>query len=201
MSEYKCLIVFLIFFFLKCVTTSVRDHQKCSQCVVQVTEDNVKYGEYVQTLKFLFPTVASGNEINTVDQSLSPTTDDPTSYLVITTLSGESTTIPYNADQTILHLKEVVKQKLKAPSNKQSLLYNGIELKVLCIFFFKSTFNVLRLTETVDFMRLNCLVLFLLILSMITPATESERSVFDFFMVYILVWLVVHFRSFLCKQF
>ena len=114
---------------LRCVTRSVRDHQKCSQCDVQVTEDNMKYGEYVQTLKFLFPSVASGDEVNTGIQSLSPTTDDPTSYLVITTLSGESVTLPYNADQTIAHLKNVVEQELKAPFNKQSLLYNGIELK------------------------------------------------------------------------
>jgi hypothetical protein len=81
-------------------------------------------------LEFLFPTVAAGDEVNTAGQSLSPTDDESASHIVITTLSGECTTLPYNPDQAILDLKDIVEQELKTPRNKQSLLYNDIELKV-----------------------------------------------------------------------
>jgi hypothetical protein len=84
-------------------------------------------------LEFLFPTVVAGDEVNTAGQSLSPTDDESTSHIVITTLSGECTTLPYNPDQAILDLKDIVEQELKTPRNKQSLLYNEIELKVLFI--------------------------------------------------------------------
>ena len=107
----------------------MRDHHKCSECDVQVTEENVQYKQYVQTLEFLFPTVAVDDEVHTAGQSLDPT-DESESHIVITTLSGECTTIVYNPNQTILSLKDIVEQELKTPSNKQSLLYNDTELKV-----------------------------------------------------------------------
>ena len=111
----------------------MRGHHKCSQCPVQVTEDNEQFKQYVQTLEFLFPTVTAGDKVNAAGQSLDPTDDESTSHIVITTLSGECITLPYNPDQNILNLKDIVEQELKTPCNKQSLLYNNIELKVLCI--------------------------------------------------------------------
>ncbi len=111
----------------------MKDHQKCSQCGVQVTEDNEQYQQYVATLGFLFPTVAAVDDVNATGQSPGATNDELTSHIVITTLSGECTTLPYNPDQTILDLKGIVEQELKTPCNKQSLLYNDIELKVLYI--------------------------------------------------------------------
>ncbi|CAB4033393.1 Ubiquitin-60S ribosomal L40, partial [Paramuricea clavata] len=112
---------------LRCVTASVRDYRKCSQCDVQVTEDNKQYKQYVQTLEFLFPTVAVG-EVNTTGQCLSPT-DESTSHIVITTLSGECISIVYNLDQTIIDVKDIVEKKLKTPCKKQCLLYNDTELE------------------------------------------------------------------------
>ena len=103
----------------------MRDHHKCSQCEVHVTEDNEQYKQYVQTLEFLFPIVAASDDINAVSD---PTAHD--SHIVITTLSGESIVLLYNPNQTILSLKDIVEQQLKTPANKQSLLYNQVELKV-----------------------------------------------------------------------
>ena len=114
---------------LRCVTASLRDHQKCSQCDVKVEENNEKYEEYVQTLEFLFPTVTPFDETNTTGQTLDLTDDESEFHIVVTTLSGESTTLQYDPDQTVLDLKSVVEQELKTPCNKQSLLYNEIELK------------------------------------------------------------------------
>lgn len=110
-------------------------HQKCSQCDAQVKEDNEQYKHYVETLEFLFPTFSGHDEINTAGQSVSPAVEDSTSHIVITTLSGECTTIMYNPDQTIMELKNNVEQELKTPSNKQSLLYNDTELKVFSTVF------------------------------------------------------------------
>ena len=103
----------------------MRDHHKCSQCDVQVTEDNDQYKQYVQTLEFLFPIVAASDDVNAVSDQ---TAHD--SHIVITTLSGESIVLVYNPNQTILSLKDIVEQQLKTPANKQSLLYNEVELKV-----------------------------------------------------------------------
>ena len=107
----------------------MRDDHKCSECDVQVTEDNEQYMQYVQTLEFLFPTFAGGDEVNTAGQSVSPT-DDESTYIVITTLSGERISIVYNPDQTIIDVKDIVEQKLKTPCRKQCLLYNDTELEV-----------------------------------------------------------------------
>ena len=110
----------------------MKDKKKCSQCEAQVKEDNEQYKNYVETLEFLFPTLSGHDEIDAAGQSISPTAEDSISHIVITTLSGECTTIIYDPDQTIVELKDKVEQELKTPSNKQSLLYNDIEMKV-CI--------------------------------------------------------------------
>ena len=103
----------------------MRDHHKCSQCDVQVTEDNVQYKQYVQTLEFLFPTVAAGDKVNTAGQPVNLSDE-----IVITTLSGDCTRIVHNPDQSILSLKDIIEQELKVPQNKQRLIYNNKELKV-----------------------------------------------------------------------
>lgn len=148
--HYLPLFKYDICLFLQCVTASVKDHQKCSQCDAKVKEDNEQYKQYVQTLEFLFPTLSVHDKINIVGQSASPTVKDSTSHIVIATLSGDCTTIIYNPDQTILELKDTVEQKLKTPSNKQSLLYNDIELKVQ-----KMNFN---LAESVQHVYCECMV-------------------------------------------
>ena len=102
----------------------------------------------METLEFLFPTLSGQDEADTAGQSISPNAENSTSHIVITTLSGECTTIIYNPNQTILELKENVEKELKTPSNKQSLLYNDIELKVFS--------TVLQLTEWhIDLLLIN----------------------------------------------
>lgn len=112
------------------MTASVQDHQKCSQCDAEITADDPKYKQYVQTLEFLFPTIDACEEFNTATQSHGFSAGGLTSHIVITTLSGDSTTRVYNPDQTILSLKNVVEQELKTPCNKQCLLFKDTELKV-----------------------------------------------------------------------
>ena len=107
----------------------MRDQHKCSQCEVQVEEDNVQYKQYVQTLDFLFPVVGDADEVNAAGQSpIYP--DESDHHIVITTLSGDNAVLVYNPNQTILSLKNIVEQELKTPCEKQSLLYKDTELKV-----------------------------------------------------------------------
>ena len=115
---------------LRCLTASVRDHQKCSQCDVHVTEDNEQYKEYVETLDFLFPSVDTGDN-NVNSQSAVPVAYDSTSNLVIyiTNCSGNSITIAYNPNQSILNVMTKIEDELKIPCKKQCLLYNNVELE------------------------------------------------------------------------
>ena len=108
----------------------MRDDQKCSQCGVQVTEDNKQYQQYIETLEFLFPTVAADDDVDAAGQTVSLTDDDSTSRIVISTLSGESVSIVYNPDYTIMDVKATVEKELKTPCRKQCLLYNDTELEV-----------------------------------------------------------------------
>ncbi|XP_028396110.1 uncharacterized protein LOC114520098 [Dendronephthya gigantea] len=117
---------------LRCATKSVKDDKKCSQCVAVVDEDNRQYKKYVQTLRFLFPAIItgdkptiSGGELATASQSGGATANDTTPNIFVTTLSGESITIVYNPEQTIMYLKSIVNEKFGIPSNKQCLLHNN----------------------------------------------------------------------------
>ena len=104
----------------------MRDHHKCSQCDVQIADDNDKYIEYLETLEMLFPTVSAG------DEALISTGDESISCIFITTLSEKCISIPYKPDQTIADVKKFIEKELKTPCAKQCLLYNDTELKV-CI--------------------------------------------------------------------
>ena len=101
----------------------MKNSQKCSQCDTAVGEENIKYKNYLETLEFLFPTVEAGDDVY-------QSADVSTSHIVVTTLSGECTTLVFNPDQTIMSVKDFVEKELNIPANKQSLLYNNIELKV-----------------------------------------------------------------------
>ena len=115
---------------LRCVTKSVREEQKCSvsECGVRVTEDNTQYKQYVETLEFLFPTVADGEDANQAE-SLSPASNNSESEIIVTTLTGECISIEYNSSQTIKNLKDMVFKLLETSSVDKCLLYNGTELK------------------------------------------------------------------------
>ena len=110
------------------MTASVKKHQKCSQCENVVNEDNKIYLQGIETLEFLFPNV----EIEDDDPGLlGSVASHSSSSIVVTTLSGECTTLSYNANQTIQNLKNDIEKELKIPCNKQCLQYHDIELKVL----------------------------------------------------------------------
>ena len=108
----------------------MRDHQKCSQCDVQVTEDNVQYKQHIETLEFLFPTVAADNDVNAAGQRPRPINDESKGHIFITTLSGECTKLTYDPDQTIIEVKDIVEKELTTPRTKQCLFFNDTELKV-----------------------------------------------------------------------
>lgn len=119
-------------FSFQCVTASVRDDQKCSQCNVRVEEDNEQYTEYVRTLEYLFPTLSDDDDDddgNTTNQYRSSRAES-TSLVFISTLSGESICLVYCPDQTIIDLKDIIEEKLETPCKKQYLLYNNTELQV-----------------------------------------------------------------------
>ena len=103
----------------------MRDHHKCSQCDVQIADDNDKYIEYLETLEILFPTVSAGDEV------LISTDDESISRIFITTLSEKCISIAYDPEKTIADVKNVIEKELKTPCAKQCLLYNDTELKVI----------------------------------------------------------------------
>ena len=107
----------------------MKTSQKCSQCGTEVAEENIYYKNYLETLEFLFPTVEAGDDVH-------QSADVSKSHIVVTTLSGECTTVVFNPDQTIMNLKDIVEKELNIPSNKQCLLYNDIELKVCISYYF-----------------------------------------------------------------
>ncbi len=112
----------------------MKNDKKCSVCDVKVTEENEHYKLYVETLEFLFPTVAADDDVDAAGQSVSSTDDNSTFHIVISTLSGESVSIVYNPDQTIMDVKITIEKELKTPCAKQCLLYNDTELEVSIYF-------------------------------------------------------------------
>ena len=142
------------------MTASVKDDHKCSQCDVHVSEENKLYKEYIRVLESLFPTVTTDDELSTAGQF--PTSISE-SHIVITTLSGESTTLIYNANQTILSVQSIVEQKFKTPCNKQSLLYNNTELKVTDLYGYTYSFRVCNIateiTETIHKKHFECFLI------------------------------------------
>ena len=119
-------------FLFQCATASVKDSQKCSQCDTTVNDDNVQFQKYIEILDFLFPVLADAkSEPVSPDSSNSCSLSDIPSSVVVTTLSGDCTTIQYNPNQTIQNLKDTITKHLGPPCNKQCLLYQETELKVL----------------------------------------------------------------------
>ena len=122
----------------------MKNSQKCSQCDTAVGEENIKYKNYLETLEFLFPTVEAGDDVY-------QSADVSTSHIVVTTLSGECTTLVFNPNQTIMSVKDFVEKELNIPANKQSLLYNNIELKVcmpiISSFFASRWYFSLKISE------------------------------------------------------
>ena len=113
-------------FLFKCATASVKQYNKCSQCGRQVTEDNKKYQEYLETLDFLFPPEEEQEDSGYQTEFATISSGD----LYVTTMSGESVTLSYHPLKRIADIKKEVENKLKTPTKNQRLLYQNKELKV-----------------------------------------------------------------------
>ena len=104
----------------------MKNQGKCSQCDSKVGKDNEKYQDYVDTLEYLYPNIENDDDV------VSPAITAFGSKLFISTLSGESTTLSYDPNETILGLKKRIETSLKISSDKQLLLYKDKALKVIC---------------------------------------------------------------------
>ena len=112
---------------MKCVTASVRENNKCSQCESEVKEDNETYQEYLETLDFLFPPEEEYED----SDSQAEFSATSSGKIYVTTISGESVTLPYNPFKKIFDIKKEVENELKTPPDKQRLLFRNKELKVM----------------------------------------------------------------------
>ena len=112
----------------------MKTYHKCSQCEIIVEEDNEVYREYVETLEYLFP----NEEEEMITENTENFKDGGNIY--VTTMSGESLMLSYHWNKRILDLKKEVQAGLKAEPEKQRLLYQNNELKVLIPIFLKPTY-------------------------------------------------------------
>ena len=88
-------------------------------------EDNERYQEYLETLDFLFPPEEKHEEHN-YQAEYSVTSSGK---IYVTTISGESVTLPYSSIKRIFDIKKEIENELKTPPEKQRLLYRNKELK------------------------------------------------------------------------
>lgn len=89
-------------------------------------EDNEVYQEYLETLDFLFPPEEE-YEDSGYQEECSVTSSGK---IYVTTISGESVTLPYSPCKKIFDIKKEVENELKTPPEKQRLLFRNKELKV-----------------------------------------------------------------------
>lgn len=100
----------------------------CSQCGIDVTEDNVTYKDYVEALEFLFPN-QEDQEIYFDEMDVS----EDVGSIYVTTMSGESLTLSYNRNKRIINLKKEVETELKTEHGKQRLFFQNKECEVSII--------------------------------------------------------------------
>ena len=108
----------------------MKKHKKCSQCETPVREDNEIYQEYLETLDFFFPPEVEKNDDDGYQAQRAAAVSGK---IYVTTISGESATLLYNPNKKILDIKKEVENELKTPPEKQRLLYQNKELKVLML--------------------------------------------------------------------
>ena len=90
-------------------------------------EDNEIYKEYLETLDFLFPPAEENDESGYQAECAAIGSGN----IYVTTISGESVTLTYNPNKKIFDIKKVVENELKTSPDKQRLLYQNKELKVM----------------------------------------------------------------------
>lgn len=112
-------------FHLQCVTHLVKIANMCSQCFKNVTTDNLRYIEFVETLERLFPETP-----HLLTETTDAASEDANPTISVFKLGGESTVFEYQPGMTVKHLKLLVKERLGTLPEKQRLLYKDQELKV-----------------------------------------------------------------------
>lgn len=112
-------------FHMQCVTHFVKHLNRCSQCSQNVTTDNVRYCEFVETLERLFPETP---HLLTETTDAAPEDANPT--ISVFMLGGDSTVFEYQPSMTVKQLKLFVKERLGTSPEKQRLLFRDQELKV-----------------------------------------------------------------------
>ena len=90
----------------------------------------MRYKEYLKILKFLFPNEEDGDAAQDGD-SISEMDIAAEGDITVITLYGVKATIAYQPQKKILDIKNEVEAVFETPPNKQRLLYQEKELKVL----------------------------------------------------------------------
>lgn len=103
----------------------MKNQNRCSQCPESVTIDNKAYCEFVETLERLFPETP-----HPLNEAVGGASEDINKTISVVMLGGECTALEYRSDMTVYALKNLVKERLGPPQEKQRLLYKERELKV-----------------------------------------------------------------------
>lgn len=103
----------------------MKNQNSCSQCSESVTIDNETYCEFVETLERLFPETP-----HPVNETVEGALEDINQTISVVMLGGECTALEYRSDMTVYALKNLVKERLGPPHEKQRLLYKERELEV-----------------------------------------------------------------------
>ncbi|KAL3869275.1 hypothetical protein ACJMK2_041978 [Sinanodonta woodiana] len=111
---------------LRCVVKHVRKHNECphEECSQAVDDNNEKLLLFEAILDEMF---LDYNKV--LEENLRAAHPDG-DVIYVSTLTGDSEVIPYNASMTISQLKEKVNGKFKIDPKDQTLLYNEKRLKV-----------------------------------------------------------------------
>lgn len=109
---------------LRCVTFSVKNVNKCPQCSQDVTTDDLRYCEFVETLERLFP-----DSPHVFLEATDDASQETNLTISIVMLGGDCTVLQYRPDLTVRDLKIHVENRLGYLPEKQRLLYHDKELK------------------------------------------------------------------------
>ncbi|XP_046352754.2 uncharacterized protein LOC124132729 [Haliotis rufescens] len=111
---------------MRCVVAYVHQHEACPHpdCGETIATDSQMMEILQHTLKEMFRVYDSSYTPHVVSQGASE------GVIQVTVLNGESMTLPFKPNMTILQMKEEIKNKLGHEVQKQKLLYNVTELKV-----------------------------------------------------------------------
>ncbi|XP_067672823.1 uncharacterized protein [Haliotis asinina] len=111
---------------MRCVVAYVHEHEACPHpdCGETVANDSQMMEILQHTLKEMFRVYDTSYTPHVIPEGASE------GVIQVTVLNGESITLPFKPDMTILKVKEEIQKELQHDVQKQKLLYNATELKV-----------------------------------------------------------------------